>query len=154
MVAKDMEVVPVLKEEMVVVTAPGHPLSRERNIEAKSLGKYPLILYEAGSNTRKVLDQFFLEEAISAEVAMETENVEIIKAMVAINLGVTIVPYTPVAKDVRTGRLASARIRGRRLFRDTGWVYLKTEHRPRAVTELLRTFDEMKDQFRTRPAGA
>src|SRR5713226_7778339 len=82
-VAKDVEVVPVLKEEMVVVTAPGHPLSRERTIDAKSLGKYPLILYEAGSNTRKVLDQFFLEEAISAEVAMETENVEIIKAMVA-----------------------------------------------------------------------
>jgi DNA-binding transcriptional LysR family regulator len=153
-VAKDMEVVPVLKEEMVVVTAPGHPLSRERTIDPKSLGKYPLILYEAGSNTRKVLDQFFLEEAISAEVAMETENVEIIKAMVAINLGVTIVPYTPVAKDVRSGRLASSRIRGRRLFRDTGWVYLKTEHRPRAVTELLRAFDEMKDQLRTRPAGA
>ena len=153
-VAKDMEVVPVLKEEMVVVTAPGHPLSRERTIDAKSLGKYPLILYEAGSNTRKVLDQFFLEEAISTEVAMETENVEIIKAMVTINLGVTIVPYTPVAKDVRTGRLASTRIRGRRLFRDTGWVYLKAEHRPRTVTELLRTFDEMKDQFRTRPAGA
>ena len=104
-VAKDMEVVPVLKEEMVVVTAPGHPLSRERTIDPASLGKYPLILYEAGSNTRKVLDQFFLEEAISAEVAMETENVEIIKAMVAINLGVTIVPYTPVAKDVRSGRL-------------------------------------------------
>jgi hypothetical protein len=33
-------------------------------------------------------------------------------------------------------------------------VYLKAEHRPRAVTELLRTFDEMKDQFPARPAGA
>jgi DNA-binding transcriptional LysR family regulator len=79
--------------------------------------------------------------------------VEIIKAMVAINLGVTIVPYTPVAKDVRSGRLACARIRGRRLFRETGWVFLNTDRR-RAVTELLRAFDEMKDQFRTRPAGA
>ena len=109
---KDMEVVPVLKEEMVVVTAPGHPALARAHHRPASLGKYPLILYEPGSNTRKVLDQFFLEEAISAEVAMETENVEIIKAMVAINLGVTIIPYTPVAKDVRSGRLASARIRG------------------------------------------
>jgi DNA-binding transcriptional LysR family regulator len=85
---------------------------------------------------------------------METENVEIIKAMVTINLGVTVVPYTPVAKDVRAGRLACSRIRGRRLVRETGWVFLKTEHRPRAVSELLQAFDEMKDQFRTRPAGA
>ena len=151
-VAKDLEVVPVMKEEMVVVTAPGHPLSRERTVDAKSLGRFPLILYEAGSNTRKVLDQFFLEEGLEAEVAMETENVEIIKAMVAINLGVTIVPFTPVAKDVRAGRLAVARLRGRRLLRETGWVFLKAEPR-RAVTELLRTFDEMKSQFRTAPAG-
>ena len=152
-VAKDLEVVPVMKEEMVVVTAPNHPLARERTVDAKSLGRFPLILYEAGSNTRKVLDQFFLEEEVSAEVAMETENVEIIKAMVAINLGVTIVPFTPVAKDVRAGRLACARLRGRRLLRETGWVFLKAERR-RAVTELLRTFDEMKSQFRTTPAGA
>jgi DNA-binding transcriptional LysR family regulator len=153
-VARDLEVMPVLKEEMVVVTAPGHPLSRERAIDPQSLAKFPLILYEAGSNTRKVLDQFFLEESISTEIAMESENVEIIKAMVAINLGVTIVPYTPVAKDVRAGRLASTRLRGRRLFRETGWVYLKTEHRPRTVTELLRTFDEMKEQFGTKPSTA
>jgi len=151
--ARDLEVLPVMKEEMVVVTTPGHPLSREKTIDPKALGKFPLILYEAGSNTRKVLDQFFLEEGISAEVAMETENVEIIKAMVAINLGVTIVPYTPVARDVRGGRLACVRIRGRRLFRETGWVFLNTGRR-RAVTELLRAFDEMKDQFRTKPAGA
>jgi DNA-binding transcriptional LysR family regulator len=151
-VAKDLEVVPVMKEEMVVVTAPGHPLSRERTVDAKSLGRFPLILYEAGSNTRKVLDQFFLEEGIQAEVAMETENVEIIKAMVAINLGVTIVPFTPVAKDVRSRRLAVARLRGRRLLRETGWVFLKAEPR-RTVTELLRTFDEMKSQFRSAPAG-
>jgi DNA-binding transcriptional LysR family regulator len=152
-VARDMEVLPILEEELVIVTAPGHPLSRERAIDAKALGKYPLILYETGSNTRKVLDQYFLEHDISADVAMETENVEIIKAMVAINLGVTIIPYTPVAKDVRARKLAFTRIRGQRLFRETGWVFLKTEHRRRALSELLRAFDEMKDQFRTKPAG-
>jgi DNA-binding transcriptional LysR family regulator len=153
-VARDMEVLPILREELVVVTAPGHPLSRERSIDPKGLSKFPLILYESGSNTRKVLDQYFLEQEISAPVAMESENVEIIKAMVAINLGVTIIPYTPVAKDVRAGRLAYCRIRNQRLFRETGWVYLKAEHRRRALSELLRVFDEMKGQFRTRPAGA
>src|SRR5512143_256692 len=68
-VARDLEVIPVLKEEMVVVTAPGHPLSRERTVEPKALGRYPLILYETGSNSRKVLDQFFLEEEVPVEVA-------------------------------------------------------------------------------------
>ena len=34
-------------------------------------------------------------------VAMETENVEIIKAMVASGLGVTVIPYAAIARDVR-----------------------------------------------------
>ena len=147
-VARDLEVVPVLKEEMVVVTAPGHPLSRERSVEAKSLGKFPLILYESGSNTRRVLDQFLLEEEVPVRVAMETENVEIIKAMVGAGLGVTIVPYAAIARDVRAHpRLAFARLRGRRLFRETGWVYLKSDHVPRAITEMTRVFAVMRGRF-------
>jgi DNA-binding transcriptional LysR family regulator len=149
--ARDLEVRPVLKEEMVVVTAPGHPLSRERTVEPRSLGRYPLILYEAGSNTRKVLDQFFFEEEVPVEVAMETENVEIIKAMVGNGLGVSIIPYAAVAKDVRTKRLAHARIRGRKLYRETGWVYLRSDYVPRTITEMIRVFDQMKDQFGGKP---
>jgi len=153
-VAKDLEVVPVLREEMVVVTAPGHPLHRRRAVEPKDLGRFPMILYEAGSNTRKVQDQLLLEEQVAVEVAMETENVEIIKSMVANGLGITLIPYAAIAKDVRHGRFAYARIRGRRLYRETGWIYLRSDHVPRTITEMLRVFDQMKDQFQSKPPGA
>jgi DNA-binding transcriptional LysR family regulator len=146
-VASDLVVVPVLKEEMVVVTARRHPLARRAAVEAASLGRFPLILYESGSNTRKVLDRFFQEEGVPARVAMETENVEIIKAMVASGLGITIVPFAAVARDARQGRFACTRVKGRRLYRETGWVYPRSDRVPRAVTELLRLFDEMKGQF-------
>jgi DNA-binding transcriptional LysR family regulator len=153
-VAKDLEVIPVLKEEMVVVTAPRHPLARQRSVDAKSLSRYPLILYERGSNSRQVLDQFFLEEEVPVEVAMETENVEIIKAMVANGLGITLVPYAAVAKDVRHRRFACARVKGRHLFRETGWVYLKTDYVPRTISEMLRVFEAMKDELVIAPPGA
>ena len=153
-VARDMEVVPVLKEEMVVVTAPGHPLSRSRAADPKQLARFPWILFETGSNSRKVIDQFFREESVPADVAMETENVEIIKAMVASGLGIALIPYSAVAKDVRAGRFAFTRVRGRRLYRETGWVYLKTDYVPRTITEVLRVFDLMKEQFGIRPPGA
>jgi DNA-binding transcriptional LysR family regulator len=150
--APDLEVRPVLREEMVVVTAPGHPLARERSVEVRSLGKFPLILYESGSNTRRLLDRFFAEESVPMDVAMETENVEIIKAMVASGLGITIVPFEAIARDVRArGRLAYRRVRGRRLFRETGWVYLKTDHLPRTISEMLRVFDAIRSQFGRRP---
>jgi DNA-binding transcriptional LysR family regulator len=152
-VATDLEVQPVLKEEMVVVTAPRHPLSRERTVDAKSLGRFPLVLFERGSNTRKVLDQFFLQEQIPVEVAMETENVEIIKAMVASGLGISVIPYAAIARDMRAGRFGWTRLRGRRIYREAGWVYLKSDHVPRAIPELLRVFDLIKDQFGGKAPG-
>jgi DNA-binding transcriptional LysR family regulator len=144
--APDLEVTPVLKEEMVVATSPGHPLSRLRSVDPKRLGELPLILYESGSNTRRALDAFFVEEGVPTRVVMETENVEIIKAMVAAGLGVTIVPYAAIARDAQR-RLAFARLKGRRLFRETGWVHLRSDPVPRAVSELMRLFASMRSQF-------
>lgn len=151
LVEPDLEVRPVLKEEMVVMTAPRHPLTRKRSVEARALARHPLILFEKGSNTRRVVDEFFLTAEIPVNVIMETENVDIIKSMVAAGLGVTIVPFGAIASDVRAGRFAWARLRGHRLYRETGWVYLKSEYLPRAVTEILRIFDSMKDQFGGQP---
>jgi len=152
-VGQDLEIVPVLKEEMIVVTANNHALARQRTIEASALARSPLILFESGSNTRRVIDEFFLEQQIGVNVVMETENVEIIKAMVANGLGVTILPYGAMAADLRTRRFGWTRVRGAHLYRDTGWVYLKSAHRPRAIAEVLRVFDDMKDQFAVRPTG-
>lgn len=153
-VARDLEVLPVLKEELVVVTAPGHPLSRSRVVDAAELGRYPLIVYEPGSNTRKVIDAFFMEHNIPMEIAMETENVEIIKAMVAAGLGITLVPYMAIAREAKQRRIAFARLRGRPLHRETGWVYLKSDRVPRTVSEMLRLFESLKPQFGIRPPAA
>ena len=143
----DLEVVPVLKEEMVAVMAPGHPLARQRTVEPATLARLPLILYERGSNSRRLQDAVFAELGGSLKVAMETENVEIIKSMVAAGLGVTLIPYAAIARDVRARRFAFARLRGKPPYRETGWVYLRSEAPPRAVTEMLKTFDSMKDGF-------
>jgi DNA-binding transcriptional LysR family regulator len=147
--APDLEVSPVLKEEMVVVMGPGHALARQRSVDAPVLARHPLIFYEKGSNSRRVQDELFAEHGLPVKVAMETENVEIIKAMVGAGLGLALIPYAAIAKDVRAGRFAYARLRGRRPFRETGWVYLKSGL-PRSATEMLRLFEEVKDTFRSR----
>jgi DNA-binding transcriptional LysR family regulator len=152
-VGADLEVVPVLKEEMIVIAAKNHALARSRSVDARTLARSPLILFERGSNTRRVLDEFFLAQQTAVNVVMETENVEIIKAMVAHGLGLTILPYGALASDLRQGRFAWARIRGAQLYRETGWIYLKSAHRPRSIAEVLRVFDEMKEQFGGKPAG-
>jgi DNA-binding transcriptional LysR family regulator len=153
-IEKDLEVIPVLKEEMVVVTAPRHPLARKRVVDAREIGKFPLILYESGSRTRETIENFLRGENVPPDVAMETENAEIIKAMVGSGIGITVLSHAAVAPDLRHKRLAFARIRGRKLYRETGWVYLKSDYVPRTVTEMLRVFETMRGEFTSKlPAG-
>ena len=94
------------------------------------------MLFEPGSATRRVIDSFFVTEKIEPAIVMDTENVEIIKAMVKTGLGIGIVPYQAVAREVRAGQFFCARIEGHELVRETGWVYARANRVPRMVDEL------------------
>lgn len=145
--AADLVSVPVLEEELLLVMYPSHPLARRPVVTPADLSHQPFVLFETGSITRQLVGQFFARERIEAEVIMETENVEIIKAMVRSGLGISIIPWQAAAADVRTGTLASSRIAGHQLTRQTGWLYPKMARLPRAVTEVLRIFESVRGKF-------
>ena len=76
-----------------------------------------------------------------------------IKQLVRVKLGISIVPYQAVAREVSAGQLFCARIAGRQLFRETGWVHLKSNHLPRAVQEMKRILEEIRPRLKMRPDG-
>ena len=127
---------PVLREELLLVTMPTHPLASEEEVAPQDLAGQPFVLFEPGSATRRVIDSFFVTEKIEPTIVMDTENVEIIKAMVETGLGIGIVPYQAVAREVRAGQFFCARIEGHELVRETGWVYARANRVPRMVHEL------------------
>jgi DNA-binding transcriptional LysR family regulator len=149
-----LEVTPVLREELMLITSPQHPLARKRQITGRDLARQAFVLFEAGSNTRRTIEEFFGKEQIAPQVITETENVEIIKALVRVRLGISIVPYQAVAREVAAGQLFSARIRGHRLFRETGWAHLKTTRLPRAVQEMQRMLEEVRPRLKLLPDAA
>ncbi len=142
--ANDLVSVPVLREELLLITYPAHPLARKRQITPADLTRQPFILFETGSITRRIVEQFFMRERIDPEIVMETENVEIIKAMVRHGLGISIIPWQAAADDVRTEQLFCTRIAGHALHRETGWLYPKMSRLPRTVTEVVRVFDQVR----------
>ncbi len=148
----DLITLPVLREELLLVTTPSHPLARRRRITARDLNGQPFVLFEKGSATRLVIDRFFLTEQLEPNIVMDTENVEIIKAMVKTGLGIGIVPYQAVAREVRAGQFFCARIEGHELVRETGWVYARANRTPRVIHELLAAFDVVRGRLRLSPA--
>src|SRR5918911_1045225 len=151
----DLVTVPVLREELLLVTPPTHPLARRRRAAPKDLAGLPFVLFEVGSATRKVIDSFFAAEGIAPTIVMDTENVEIIKAMVKTGLGIGIVPYQAVAREVRAGQFFCTRVEGHELVRETGWVYARANRVPRTIHELQTAFEEVRGrlQLAPRPAG-
>jgi DNA-binding transcriptional LysR family regulator len=147
----DLVTVPVLREELLVLTMPTHPLARRKTIKASDLSGQPFVLFEPGSATRGVIDAFFLTEKVEPIVMMDTENVEIIKAMVKTGLGIGIVPYQAIAREVRAGQFFCARIEGHELIRETGWVYARANRVPRMIHELQTAFGEIKGRLQLAP---
>lgn len=138
----DLITVPVMREELMLVTYPSHPLAKRSRVEPQDLVRQPFVLYEPGSNTRRVIDELFIREKIQPRIVMETENVEIIKAMVKCGIGITVISQQAVEHEVKDGQLASCRIGGHTLVRETGWVYLKANRVPRKVEEMIRTLEK------------
>jgi DNA-binding transcriptional LysR family regulator len=145
--------VPVIREELLLVMPAGHRLATGKAIEPGALVRQPFILFEGGSNTRRVLDEFFVRADIKPRVVAETENVEIIKSMVASGLGVSIVPFQSVAREIRGGSLRVARIAGQTLVRETGWVHLRSDRVPRMVREMMDTLTRILPRLKLAPAG-
>src|SRR5437762_13945881 len=142
-----------MSEELLVVTMPTHPLAKRRKITAADLSSEPFVLFEPGSATRRVIDSFFVTQKIEPTIVMDTENVEIIKAMVKTGLGIGIVPYQAIAREVRSGQFFCARIEGHELARETGWVYARANRVPRMLNELLAAFDEVRPRLQLAPPG-
>ena len=140
---------PVLEEELLLVTYPTHPLAAKKSIAPQDLADQAFVLFETGSITRRLVEGFFREEGLEPEIIMETENVEIIKAMVRHGLGISIIPWQAAVVDVRNGQLFSSRIEGRALHRQTGWLYPKMSRLPRTVSEVIRIFDTVRPGIET-----
>ena len=147
----ELVTVPAMEEEMLLVAHPSHPLAKKRRIVPQDLAQQPFVLFEAVSNSRRVVDGFFAKEGIEPRIVMETENVEIIKALVRSEMGITIIPYQAVAREVRSGQLFCARISGTHLVRHTGWVYQRSNRIPRMLEEMFKAYERILPRLNLSP---
>jgi DNA-binding transcriptional LysR family regulator len=147
----DLVQTPVMREELLLVGHRSHPLGRKRRVKARDLDGQPLVLFERGSSTRRVVDDMIAREQISPTIVMETENVEILKALALIGMGMTIIPYQAVAREVRAGQIWCTRLEGVSMVRETGWVYVRAARIPRLVQQMFEALDRTLPKLRLAP---
>jgi DNA-binding transcriptional LysR family regulator len=90
-----LEVTPVLKDSIVAIAAADDG-RLPKVVTPAALAKLPVILYEAGGNTRRIVDQWFARAGVSVTPVMDLGSVEAIKEMVGTGLGCAVLPGSAV----------------------------------------------------------
>jgi DNA-binding transcriptional LysR family regulator len=115
---------PLMVREDVAVCSPAHPLAhRRRRATFADLLAYPLLLLDHGSNTRSFIDRKIRESGVAPRVAMELGAIELVKKLVELDFGVSIVPAISIREETRQGRLKALRVFDRSECRSLGLIY-------------------------------
>ncbi|HHH43794.1 MAG TPA: LysR family transcriptional regulator [Gammaproteobacteria bacterium] len=126
-------------DQLVAVVAPRHPLAEQESVRLEALLEYPYICREEGSGTREVIAEYMQEQGIhesQVHLSMELGSPESIKGAVEAGMGVSIVSFATVQKELKLGTLVVLTLEPT-LDRPFSFVHQKQKFRHRAMDELL-----------------
>jgi len=127
---REIKVIPWRQEEMVLATAPDHPLAKQAAairgaIPVEELNGVDFVGFDEELPIRSDVDRFLREKGVEVNISAHFDNIETIKEAVAHRVGVSIMPHRVMREDIRQKRLAAIRIAGASLYRPLGIIHRK-----------------------------
>ena len=120
------ESIPFLREELVLIVSPNHPLVKRKTVSLKELERYPLIIRAKGSTTRRIILQAFKEVGIHPSLLIEAGSSEFIKQWVSEGKGVSIIVKRTVEDEERRKIIKTIPLL-EKLYLQVAFLYLKEE---------------------------
>ena len=137
-----LEVIPIKKDPLVLITHPNHPLAKSKNIKLKTIGGQKFIGFEPDIPTRKAIDKVLRERGVEVNHVMEFDNIETVKRAVEIDAGIAIVPHSTITQEIQKQTLASVVIDDADMFRPLAAIYKKNKVLSPAIKQFLAILKE------------
>jgi DNA-binding transcriptional LysR family regulator len=148
-----IDVLPLADENMMMILPPGHPLSTLKEIPLSELDGLPFIAFDPDIPTRTLIDNLLKSHNVSVDVMQAYDNIETIKQVVEIGMGVSIVPEPTVRREIRDGILIGRPFAGIHLVRPTGILLRRGRTRSRALRQFLRVLTRSTVPATEMPGG-
>jgi LysR family transcriptional regulator, low CO2-responsive transcriptional regulator len=148
---KRLTVVPIHRDELVVITPPGHPLAQRKQANVADLVDYPLLLPKLG-RTRDALEAIFHERRLKPTISMELDSSELLKRFVAVGVGVGFIARSNVVEDLQAKVLAAVKLADVSIQRELALVFRKDKALSRAALAFIEIAVKLKTAVV--PAGA
>ena len=132
-----LEIIPLRKEPLVLITHPQHPFARQKSVKLKALAGQKVIGFEPDIPTRKALDKILKEYDVEVKHVMEFDNVETVKRAVEIDAGISIVPQGTVLQEIAKQTLVAVPIDDGDFFRPLAAIYKKNKVLSPAMKQFL-----------------
>ena len=129
-----LNVLPIHKDEMVVLAPADHPLARYPVVRLEQVVEYPL-LYPKTGQTRIQLDRYLRKFQDRVKISMELASVETIKKFVATGMGITLMSSSFFRAEEAAGILRGIPLE-ERIPRELGLIY----HRHKYICPVSEAF--------------
>ncbi|MCM3770839.1 LysR family transcriptional regulator [Priestia aryabhattai] len=103
--SSSLEVIPIRKENMVMIASPSHSFSERNNVIMEEFEGETIILTESGCPYRTLLEEMMRSSGIHMQSVISFSSLEAIKQCVADNLGIALVPEIAVKQEIESGKL-------------------------------------------------
>lgn len=148
-VDSDLESLPILQDELVLIMNPDHPLAKRESVKIKELGQESFLAHNVKTASRQKVIEAFAQDHTSLNITLELATVETIKRFVQLKIGLAFVPHMCVSEELERGTLASVPVQGLTYVR-TLWVTHRRQatfsHAAAAFLEVLH--HQAKKQFK------
>ncbi len=135
-----LEVEPILDDEFVAIAAADRRLPK--SVTAKALSALPLLLYEPGGNTRRIVDEWLTRTGVEVKPVMALGSVEAIKELVGAGLGCSVLPRLSLDDETGRGRL-NIRPLSPRLSRKLAVVVRRDKPRHLGLREMIAALESL-----------
>src|SRR5215469_8674270 len=140
---KRLTVVPIHRDELVIIAPPGHPLSRMKQAAIGDVVRFPLLLPKVG-RTRDSIENLFHERHLKPRISMELDSSELLKRFVAADVGVGFIAKSNVMEDVKAGVLAAIAMADVSIRRELALVFRKDKALSRAALAFIEIAVKLK----------
>lgn len=125
---KRINTIEIVKDEIVIILNPTHPLTKKDQIKAADFEGHMMIMHEEGSYFQKMIHDLLEAENVSVTMPITFSNNEAIKRAVEGGTGIAPISKKVAAKEIDSGKLVAFPLSSTPFYRTFYMIHHKEKH--------------------------
>jgi len=125
---KKLNTIEIIKDEIVIIMNPSHPLAHKKHLKAADLQGHMIIMHEQGSYFQKMIHDLLKANNVSVTMPITFSNNEAIKKAVEGGTGIAPISKKVAAKEIESGKLIALSLLSTPFYRTFYMIHHKEKH--------------------------